>query len=61
MPACADSEETGCENGKPLCMERAADACRICRCTEYTQLASDAPGDLGRLAGVSGTGFFGHP
>lgn len=41
IPPCADSEEGGCENGKPLCMLDVAGACQACRCTTYPPLASD--------------------
>jgi hypothetical protein len=54
MPPCAESEENGCENGKPLCMASTKDACRICRCTEYHRLASDAPSVAATHAGPGG-------
>jgi hypothetical protein len=44
VPPCPESQESGCENGQPLCMLDEGDACRICRCTEYMPMASSGPG-----------------
>ena len=54
IPACFGSEESGCENGKPLCAPDNGGACLMCRCTEYNRLPSDAPMDVYHLAVAAG-------
>jgi hypothetical protein len=43
IPACPESQETGCENGKPLCAPDDDGACLMCRCTAYVKLPTDSP------------------
>jgi hypothetical protein len=43
IPACPESQESGCESGKPLCAPDSDGTCLMCRCSEYAALPTDSP------------------